>query len=44
MSVFEDVNTLKLLQDLLKQHDENDSSDSEDEHFPGSSIHKFGPC
>lgn len=40
MSVFEDINTLKLLQNLLQQPD--DDSDSEDEHLPSCGIHKFG--
>lgn len=42
MSVFEDINTIKLLQNLLVPPGD-DGSDSEDENLAGSNgIHKFG--
>lgn len=45
MSAFEDINTIRLLQDLLKLPD-NESSESEDEHLPrcgNGGTHSFGP-
>lgn len=41
MSFLDNPNTIRLLQDLLKDPDA-ESSDSEDEHLPGTGIHKFG--
>lgn len=42
MSIYENVNNIKLLQNLLKSPDEQQSSDSEDEHLPGTGMYKFG--
>ena len=39
--MFEDVNTLKLLQNFLKPPDEGSDSEEED-HLPAAGVHKFG--